>query len=170
MAGLDGQDAAGGGEVGLVGDESGGTEVGADTNTLEETGLGDEVPGAGEAEVVGARLGGGHVGRGHDGLDDSNVADLIAHDLLKVLVEVLALDVDLLKGLGVVLLETLGVESSLEVLKGQGVVEDLLVRDAAVSAIVLTLLEVGVGSCGGESSEESRAVDGGLHFDCLGGW
>lgn len=54
MAGLDGQDGAGRGEVVLAHDIGRSTEIGADTNTLEDGGGGEEHLGVGDTEVVDA--------------------------------------------------------------------------------------------------------------------
>jgi hypothetical protein len=59
---LDGEDGAGGGEVGLVGDVLSSTEVGADTDTLEDVGDGEEGLDVVEAEGVLALLGRGNTG------------------------------------------------------------------------------------------------------------
>lgn len=52
MTALDGQDGACRSEVGLVGDELGSAEVGADTDTLKDVGDGKERWDVLEAEVV----------------------------------------------------------------------------------------------------------------------
>lgn len=56
MAGLDGQDGTGNGEVSWLRDELGSTEVGADSDTLENLGGLQEGLNTGQAEVVGALL------------------------------------------------------------------------------------------------------------------
>ena len=57
VAGLDGEDGTSGGEVVWAGDELSSTEVGADTDTLEEVGGGEEALHIGVAELVLALLG-----------------------------------------------------------------------------------------------------------------
>lgn len=62
MAGLDGQDGAGGGEVRLAHDVGGGAEVGRDADALEDGGGGEEGVDVLVAEVVLAGLDGGGTG------------------------------------------------------------------------------------------------------------
>jgi len=59
-----------------------------------------------------------------NGSEDSNMACLVGGDLLQVLVEVLSGEPGLGKVVLGEVLETLGVEGGLEVLKGQGIVQD----------------------------------------------
>jgi hypothetical protein len=54
VAGLDGEDGASGGEVGLAHDVRGGTEVSRDTDALKDGGGGEEGLDGVVAEVVGA--------------------------------------------------------------------------------------------------------------------
>lgn len=59
MTSLDSQDGTSGCEVGLAHDVGGGTEVGRDTDALEDGGGGEEGLDGVVAEVVGASLDGG---------------------------------------------------------------------------------------------------------------
>lgn len=85
VAGLDGEDGAGGGEDGAVGDEGGGAEVGRYTHVLEDGGGGDHAGGVGEAEVVCARLDGLDAGLGEGGLEKHDVLLFGLADLGQVL-------------------------------------------------------------------------------------
>lgn len=59
MTSLSGEDGAGNGDVGGLSDGRGGTEVGGDTDVLDDGGSGHERLGVGDTgEAVGARLGG----------------------------------------------------------------------------------------------------------------
>lgn len=124
VTGLHGQDAAGGGQVCLVGDEGSSTKVGAHTDTFEDLGSGNE-SGRGEvAEVVCAGIDGSYTSTLESGGQEVNMDLLITTDLLEVSVELRAVEASgsevLLGELG----DTLGVEGCLEVLESQGVVED----------------------------------------------
>jgi hypothetical protein len=123
VACLDGQDRAGGRQVGLRHDVGGGAEVGGNTNALEDRGGGQEARDAGHAEVVGALLDGDGAGGGQGRGQERDVGSLIAADGLDALVGgrvVAGGDEVCLGEVG----ETLLVEVVLEVLEGQGVVED----------------------------------------------
>ncbi len=67
MAGLDGQNGAGCGQVGGGHDVSGSTEVGANSNALEDGGGFDEGLDVGDAEVVDAFGDRGGTGLGESG-------------------------------------------------------------------------------------------------------
>lgn len=143
MAGLDGQDGAGGGEVVAVGDVGSSSEVCGDTDTLEDTGECDERLWVGGREVVCALSGGSKTGTGEGGGEEAvfgsqdlpiicplknmgflpDVSGLIVGDLLHVGVEGL---VEASRGevrLSVVG-ETFSVELVLKVLEGQRIVEN----------------------------------------------
>lgn len=121
MAGLDGQDGASSREVSIVGDVLGGTEVGRDTDTLEELRGGDEAVNSSQAKVVGASLHGLVTeSLGQEG----DVVLLLTADLLVSVVDVSRVSSGLKGSLGG---KVLVVEGALEVLEGQGVVEDDIV-------------------------------------------
>ncbi len=128
VAGLNSQDRAGGGQVVSAHDIGCGTQVGADTNTLEDGGSHNEALDVSDTEVVFA---GGHRGcasLGETGSQEGDVGLLVRGNCLQVgvkgCVEASAGKV----GLGEVL-EGFLVEGVLEVLQCQGVVEDVSVRD-----------------------------------------
>lgn len=84
VAGLDGEDAAGLGEVFFAADERGGTEVGADTDGLDGCGEGEEAGWVGGREVVDAWLDGlGAEGAG----EEVDMGLLVAGDGSEVVVE-----------------------------------------------------------------------------------
>lgn len=58
VSSLGGEDGSGNGNVGGVGDGRSGTEVGRDTDVLNDGGQGGEGPDVGDGELVGTRLGG----------------------------------------------------------------------------------------------------------------
>jgi hypothetical protein len=58
VSGLGGEDGSSNGNVGGVGDGRSGTEVGRDTDILNDGGQGGERPDVGDGELVGTRLGG----------------------------------------------------------------------------------------------------------------
>lgn len=120
VAGLDGQDGAGGCEVVLVGDAGSSSEVGADSDTLEDTGKCDERLGVGGGEGVGA-LGDGCVLE--SAAEEGDVGGLVVGDLLQVGVEWVGETGCDEVGLGVVG-KTLTVELVLEMLEGKSVVKD----------------------------------------------
>jgi len=140
---LSSEDRASSGEVLLVGNVGGCSEVSSDTNTLEDVGEGDELGSVGNTKVVGASGGGvvaGSCGRKVSKMDrrrlgpisrtfddccqDLDMALLVDGDLLEVSVEVLAVEASCCKvGLGVVL-EALRVKGRLEVFQCKRVVED----------------------------------------------
>lgn len=151
VTGLDGQDAASGGQVCLVGDEGSSTEVGAHTDTLEDLSSGNE-SGRGEvAEVVCAGVDGSDTSTLESGGQEVNMDLLITTDLLEVSVELRAVEASgsevLLGELG----DTLGVEGCLEVLESQGVVEDDTID---VSALTLDKGRSSSGNGGQEGSAE----------------
>jgi hypothetical protein len=124
VAGLDGEDAAGSGNVGRVGDEGGGAEVGAHTDTLNDGGGGQEGVRGEVAKVVCASLDRCDTSSLEGGGQECDVGVLIHGDLLEVLVEVGSIVTRVGEVLGGVLLEDRTVEVGLEVLKSQCVVED----------------------------------------------
>jgi hypothetical protein len=123
VACLDRQDRAGGRQVCLRHDVGGGAEVRGDTNALEDRGGGQEALHACHAEVVGALLDGDGAGGGQGGGEERDVGRLIAADGLDAVVDGRVVAGGGEVGLGEVG-ETLLVEVVLEVLEGQGVVED----------------------------------------------
>jgi hypothetical protein len=124
VAGLDGEDAAGSGNVGRVGDEGGGAEVGAHTDTLNDGGGGQEGV-RGEVAKVVCALGDGCDTSSLEGSgQEVDVSLLIAANLLEVLVEVGAVETSVGKVLSGELGEGLAVEVCLEVLKSQCVVQN----------------------------------------------
>lgn len=151
VARLDRQDGAGGGEVVLVGNGRGSTEVGADTDTLEDGRDGDERGRVGRGEGVRALGGGGGTGSGQGAGEEADVRVLVVGDLLEVGVEGVG-EASSNKGLLRVVLETLAVEGRLEVLQSQGVVEDvgwtLVSMVSSVNADVGEELTIGDGTLG----------------------
>jgi hypothetical protein len=123
VARLNGQDRGGGGQVGLRHDVGGGAEVGGNTNALEDRGGGKEALHARHAEVVGALLDGDGAGGGQGRGQEGDVGRLVAADGLDAVVDGRVVAGGGEVGLGEVG-ETLLVEVVLEVLEGQGVVED----------------------------------------------
>jgi hypothetical protein len=124
VAGLDGEDTASSGNVGRVGDEGGGAEVGAHTDTLNDGGGGQEGVGGKVAKVVCALSDRCNTSSLEGGGQEVDVGLLIATNLLKVLVEVGAVEAGGGEVCGRELCEGLAVEGSLEMLKSQCVVED----------------------------------------------
>jgi hypothetical protein len=157
VAGLDSQDGSSGSQVGLGHDVCGGTEVGADTNTLEDAGSGKEGGNVLVSEVVGAGLDGFGSSSAERTSQELNVSLLIARDGHDAVVGLLG-EIGGLEVLNAVLGEGLGVEGVLEVLESKGVVENL-----AVGWAISTL----DGSSSRDSRKGSDGEDGGLHFD---GW
>lgn len=123
MTSLNGEDRPSSGQVGSISDELSSAEVGADTDTLKDVGDGEESLDVLEAESVGVRDNSLNTSLGQSAGEERDVGLLVEGDLLEVGVE----DVVVSSG-GEVSLgelgETLLVEGVLEVLKGQGVVED----------------------------------------------
>lgn len=128
MAGLHGQDGPGRGQVGRAHDVGRRAQVGADADALEDGGGHDEVCDICDAEVVRASGHGRRAGLGQGGGQEGHVRRLVGGDLLQVGVEggVEAAGGEV--GLGEVL-QALLVEGVFEVLEGEGVVEDVGVRD-----------------------------------------
>lgn len=124
MAGLDGKDAASGGDIGLVGDEGGGAEVGAHTDTLNDGCGGQEGVRGKVAKVVCALGDGCDASSLEGGGQEVNVGLLIATNLLEVLVEVGAVEAGSGEVCGRELGKGFAVECCFEVLEGQGIVED----------------------------------------------
>ncbi len=85
MARLGHEDRAGNGEVALGGDERGGTEVGTDTDLLEDGGEGDKVLDAVDRELVLASSDRVGTGGGQAGGQEGNVLSLVLGDLGKAL-------------------------------------------------------------------------------------
>lgn len=121
MPALDSQDGPGGGQVVLVQDLTGGAEVGANTDALEDAGDSQELDHGGHGEGVGAFFGGAGAEGGGEEVD---VRLLVAGDLGQARVGVGGQ-----AGGGEVALGELGqafaVEGCFEVFEGEGVVEDL---------------------------------------------
>lgn len=124
MAGLDGEDRAGGFEVVFVHDLARGTEVGRDANAFEDAGGSDELRDARNAEGVGAFLDRSGTSTCQGCGKEVDVGLLVVGNLLKVLVEG-AVEA----GLGELLLsevgQTLTVKGVFKMLEGEGVVEDV---------------------------------------------
>ena len=130
MAGLNWQDLAGSDKDGGRLDQGSGSEVGGDTDGLEDAGGGDHVLGSGEVEVVGALLDWLAAGGGDGRCQDVDVGALGATDGLElgdlVLGEAEAHELAVGE-LG----EALVVEGGLEMLEGQGELQDVDIGDVA---------------------------------------
>ena len=129
VAGLDGENATGGGDICLVGDEGGGAEVGAHTDALDDVCGGQEGLGSEVAKVVCALGDGCDASSLEGGGQEVDVGLLIAANLLEVLVEVGAVETSVGKVLSGELGEGLAVEVGLEMLKSQRIVENNSVED-----------------------------------------
>ena len=143
MAGLNCQDGASSGQVGSGHDVSSGTQVGGNSDALEDRGGLDEALDISHAEVVGALSDGVGTGFGECGGQEGNVRCLVRGDFLEVGVEG---GVETSSGevaLGEVG-ETFTVEFVLEMLQGEGIVEDVGVGDLGRG---LTELLEAVGDC-----------------------
>ena len=121
MSGLGSEDGTGNGHVGGVGDGTGGTEVGRDTDVLNEGGETDKRVDVGDGELVLARLG-GSVSDGPR--EESDVLGLVLSNVLNSVsdpVWVAGAHEVVLRELG----EVGGVEVVLEVLEGQSELENV---------------------------------------------
>ena len=116
VQGLDGQDGAGGGEVGFACDQGRAREVGRGADALEDGGQGDEGQYVRVREVVGAGRDGRVAGGGDGGGEEGDVGLLVVRDVLQVVVVVGAIARVLEVLLGEVL-QGLLVEDVLEMLK-----------------------------------------------------
>ncbi len=128
MAGLDGQDGPGRGQVGCTHDVGRGAQVRAHTHALEDGGRLDEARDVGDAEVVRA---GGHWGCarfGESGGQEGNVGGLVRGDFLQVGVESRVEAACCELGLSEVL-QTCSVEGVFEMLQGESIVENVGVGD-----------------------------------------
>lgn len=129
VASLDGEDGASGGEIGLVHDGGSSAEVGGHTNTLEDGGSGNEALDISDTEVVDTLGDGSNLGALEGGGQEADVGGLVLGNLLDVAVEG-----GIEAGGGEVglreALKTIAVELVLEVLKGQGVVQDIAIIDS----------------------------------------
>lgn len=162
VAGFDGQNAAGCGEVSLVGDESGGAEVGAHTDTLDDGCGGQEGCRSEVAKVVCALFDGCDASSLQGGGQEVDVGLLIAGNHLEVLVEVGLVEACSSKVLCGEVGKCLAVEGGLEVLKGQGVVQD---STAAVSQELIDIfnrcfLPINVRALALDESRCSRSCGG----------
>lgn len=88
MAGLNGQDGASSSEVCLGHDVGSGTEVGADTNALEDGGSGQERLDAGDTEGIGALCDGLHASSGQRASEEADVGALIRADGLDATIDI----------------------------------------------------------------------------------
>lgn len=123
MTGLNGQDGSSGGEVGLAHDVGGSAEVGGNTNTLEDGSGSQEGLGVSDTEVVLASSDGGGTSSLEALGEEVDVGGLILGNALDVVVDGRVGTSSGEVSLGEVG-KTSAVESVLEVLEGQGVVED----------------------------------------------
>lgn len=129
MSGLGGEDGTGGGEVVGVGDLVGSSKVSGDSDVLDGGGETEERVDVGVGELVRASIGGG-ISEG--GGEESDVASLVHRDLSDSSSDPGGLASGD-EGSLVELAESLRVEGVLEVLEGQGVVEDLRVDNQGIS-------------------------------------
>lgn len=154
VTGLDAEDGGSLGQVLAVGDEVGSASVGGNADTLEDCSGLDEALWRQCAKVVLACLDwlltGGLEGGGQDG----NVGVLVLGDVLEILVEGVLRETSVGHVLCRELAQAVRVEGGLEVLEGQGVVEDDTVD-------VVTLLESGRSghSRGRKGSNHNRLHD-----------
>ncbi len=128
MASLDGQDRAGRGEIVLAHDVGRSSKVSADTNTLEDGRGSEECLGVGDIKVVDAlsdRLGTSGLERAGQ---ESHVDGLVLGDDLDAVVDIRG-ETGPLEVINSEVGKTITVKFVLEVLKGQGVVEDVRVSD-----------------------------------------
>ena len=156
VTGLDGEDGASGGEVGLARDVGGSAEVGRDTDTLEDRGSGEEGLDAVVAELVLALSDGLSTGLLESRGQEIDVSLLVRANALDVVVESLV-EASVLKSLLVVLLETLAVEGVLKVLKSQSIVQD--------GGIINLGSTLGGSSVGQASGEDGSGNLGEMHYD-----
>lgn len=170
VARLSGEDRTGHSHVGGLGDARGGAEVGRDTDVLDDGREADKRLDVGDAKVVGAGGGGSGTERASE---DSNVLGLVAGDLLNAVADPVGVAGRGEVGLGKLVEVLRGsapdshheqetnlvVEGVLEVLQGQGVLEDLHVGDGGA---------LGGGRSEGRGGEERGSGSGGLHFGWFG--
>lgn len=139
VASLDGEDRAGGTEDSLVLDEGSGSQVGGDTDVLEDGGGLDHAGGIGEAKVVLAGLNGLSAGLGNRRLQKRDVRQFGSADLLEV-VNLLHRETQSHEVLCRELLEALLVESTLEPFQGKSAVKPVLVVVSHCSALVCPVI------------------------------
>jgi hypothetical protein len=77
VTGLDGEDAAGGTDVGVEGDVAGGAKVGRNADALEDAAEGEELVDGGVRELVRARLGRGDLDVAERGGEELDVARFV---------------------------------------------------------------------------------------------
>jgi len=123
VASLDREDGTGSSQVSLAVNERGLAEVGGYSNALENARGSEEGLDAVVAKVVGAWLGGLNAERAENALEGSDVGSLLCADLSKSLRD-RGRVVGILEVVRAVPGEALLVEGSLEVLKGERVLED----------------------------------------------
>lgn len=157
VASLNSEDRPSSGQVGGISDELSSTEVGADTDTLKDVGDGEESLDVLEAESVGVWHNGLDTGGGKSTGEELNVGLLVGGDLLEVGVEDVVVSSSGEVSLGE-LGKTLLVEGVLEVLEGEGVVEDDSVTGATWGSLALNN-----GSRNG-GSREGGGDDGRTHY------
>lgn len=163
MAGLDGQDGAGGGDVRRLGDGGCSSQVGGDTDAFEDAGERHEGRGIRVGEAVLELHGRLNVCGSEGGGEELDMDLLINVDLLEIHVEgVREAGLDEVF-LGKFLKSAL-VEFALEVFKRQGVVEDDAVVDGGGLNNVVALFDGGGGgeACGEEGGGEGREIHYGL--------
>jgi hypothetical protein len=159
VAGLNGQDGAGGGEVCLGHDVRGSTQVGAHTDTLEDRSGSQEAGDVLVPKVVGARIDGLGASSGESASQELDVSFLVARDHLDAVVGLFG-EVGGLEVIDGVLCERVTIEGVLEVLKSERVVENI-----GISGSICALVDRG---SGGKCCESGDGEECGLHLDwCL---
>ena len=128
MAGFDSQDGAGRGEVVFAHDVGRSSKVSADTNTLEDGGGSEEGLGVGDTKVVDAFSDGLRTSGLERAGQESHVSALVLRDDLDVVVDISG-ESGLLEVINGEVGKTVTVELVLEVLKGQGIIENVRVSD-----------------------------------------
>ena len=132
VEGFGDEDGTGDAEVGFASDEAGATEVGGGTDAFEHGGEGDEGFGVGVGEAVGAGCDGFRSSGREGGGEEHNVLFLVVGDVLEVVVVGGAE-----AGVGEGLLGHLGdgafVEDVLEMLEGEGILEDVSIGDGGLT-------------------------------------
>ena len=132
MQGFGDEDGAGDAEVGLARDEAGAAQVGGDADALEHRGEGDEGFGVGVREAVGAGGDGFGAGGGDGGGEKFDVLFFVVGDVLEVVVVCGAE-----AGVGKVFFRHgrhgSFVEDVLEMLEGEGILEDVYISDGILT-------------------------------------